>query len=98
MIVFENKGFWTHSLFPDSDWTGKAKYVVADGTELANKIITLYPYYEFVTDPAGKLIDVTATEKPETKQPQTDTESDLMKMAIDHEYRLTLLELGITEE
>lgn len=27
-----------------------------------------------------------------------DTETDIMEMSIDHEYRLTLLELGITEE
>lgn len=32
---------------------------------------------------------------PETEV--IDTETDLMEMAIDHEYRLTLLELGITE-
>lgn len=28
----------------------------------------------------------------------TDTESDIMSMMVDHEYRLTLLELGISEE
>jgi len=61
MIIFEDKGYQTCSTRPNSDWTGNAKYVVADNTELANKIKSLYPNYDFVTD-GDTLIDVVETE------------------------------------
>ena len=96
MIVFENKGFQTHSLFPDSDWTGKAKFVIPDNSELATKIANYYPYYDFVLNGSGELIDVAETSQPEPEQ-QTDTAADIMSMMVDHEYRLTLMELGVTE-
>ncbi|WP_312647582.1 hypothetical protein [Aminipila sp.] len=69
MIVFENKGFQTRSDKPNEDWTGEAKFIAEDGTELANKILSLYPYYNFVLDKEGKLIDVVAIEKPPTPAP-----------------------------
>ena len=71
MIIFEDKGFQTRSDKPDSDWTGKAKYIVPDGTELANKIISLYPWYDFIIDENGDLTDVVEVEhevdEPEIK-------------------------------
>lgn len=96
MIVFENKGFQTHSLFSDSDWTGKAKFVLPDNSELAAKVANYYPYYDFVLSDDGELIDVVETSKPEPEQ-HTDTAADIMSMMVDHEYRLTLIELGVTE-
>lgn len=69
MIVFENKGFQTNSLYPDKDWTEKANYLLEDGSELANKIQELYPYYDFVLDGEGNLIDVTAIERPPEPKP-----------------------------
>lgn len=69
MIVFKNKGFQTNSLYLDTDWTDTADYVIEDGTELAEKIINLYPYYDFVLDNQGNLVDVTATERPPEPQP-----------------------------
>lgn len=69
MVIYEDKTYTTNSLFPNTDWTGKAKFIVEDGCELCNKIRELYPYYEFVLNEEGKLIDVIATEKPpEPKQ------------------------------
>lgn len=65
MIIFENKGFQTRSDKPNSDWTGNALYVVPDGSMLAQKVMENYPYYEFVLDEAGKLIDIAPTERPE---------------------------------
>lgn len=96
MIVFENKGFQTNSLFPDSDWTGKAKFVLPDNSETATKIARYYPYYDFVLNDAGELVDVVETSRPEPTR-QTDTAADIMSMMVDHEYRLTLMELGVTE-
>ncbi|MBN7773159.1 hypothetical protein [Clostridium aminobutyricum] len=64
MVVYENKGFETNNLFPNEDWTGKAKYIVKDSTELANKISAYAPSYDFVTDGNDTLIDIIPTEKP----------------------------------
>lgn len=74
MIVYENKGFETRSDMPNSDWTGNALYVVPDGSELANKIMTNYPYYDFVTDEVGNLIDVDPTERPPQPPPEPPKE------------------------
>lgn len=76
MIVYENKGYETRSDKPDEDWTGNALYVVPDGTELAEKIVQLYPYYEFVVQD-GALIDVQATERPPEPEPEPTIEERL---------------------
>ena len=65
MIIFNNKTYQTRASKPNSDWTGEALYVVSDGSELAKKISNLYPYYDFVLDADGNLIDVVETERPE---------------------------------
>lgn len=73
MIVYENKGFMTNSLYPDTDWTGNAKYVVPDDSELAEKIKAAYPYYDFVEDVEGNLVDIVETERPEP-EPEPEPE------------------------
>ena len=65
MIIYKDKGFETRSDMPNGDWTGEASYIVPDGSELANKIVAFYPYYDFVLDSNGQLIDVVETERPE---------------------------------
>ena len=62
MLLYKNKGYITNSEHPDDDWIGNADYVVPDSSELAKKIIDLYPYFDFVTDEKGQLIDVEAIE------------------------------------
>lgn len=76
MIVYANKGYETRSDKPNEDWTGNALYVVPDGTELAEKIVQLYPYYEFVVQD-GALIDVQATERPPEPEPEPTIEERL---------------------
>lgn len=49
-------------LFPDTDWLGNADWVIPDGSELAQKIIRLYPNFEFVFDDDGNPVDATETE------------------------------------
>lgn len=73
MIIYENKGYETNSIHPDDDWTGKAKYVVPDGSELAEKIKAAYPYYDFVLDEGGNLVDIVETERPEP-EPEPEPE------------------------
>ena len=52
--------------------------------------VTNYRYIdgEFIHDPEPK---------PEPTAQETTVEEDTLSMIVDHEYRLTLLELGVTE-
>lgn len=97
MIIHKtNKTYQTRSKYPNSNWTGHdGYYVVDDASELAQRIKDNYPYFEFVLDSQGALIAITPTERPPEPEPEPTTEEDLMSMAVDHEYRLTLLELGV---
>ena len=76
MIVYKNKQFTQIGLYPDTDWTGNADWVIPDGSELAEKIIRLYPNFEFVFDDNGQPVDVTETE-PEPKPPAPPTNAEL---------------------
>ena len=82
MIIYENKGFETNSNFPNTDWTGEALYVVEDGANIANKIKVLYPYYDFVTDENGRLIDVIEVEHEEP----TQTPSEMAQLRADIDF------------
>ena len=64
MIVRKDKSFVKLGLYPDSDWLGDADWVLDDNTqqELEEKIASLYPNFDFVTDEKGQLIDVEAIE------------------------------------
>ena len=75
MVVNKNtKGFQTRSDKPNNNWLGEGWYLVKDDTELADKIMRLYPRFDFVLDDNGELIDVEEipyTEK-ELKQQEVD--------------------------
>lgn len=74
MIVYKNKRFMQIGLFPDTDWVGDADYVVPDDSEIAEKIKTLYPNFDFVLGDDGNIADVTATEPVPTETMPTDHE------------------------
>ena len=75
MILYNNKHFATRSDRPNDDWVGNADYVIPDGSELAEKILRLYPNFEIVTDRSGGLINVSETEPtPVPPAPPTDHE------------------------
>lgn len=63
MIIFDNKSFQTRSDKPNDDWTGEALYIVDDNSNLAKKIIKFFPYYDFVRNADGELIDVILSEE-----------------------------------
>ena len=78
MIVYKNKRFMQIGLFPDTDWVGDADYVVPDDSEVAEKIKSLYPNYDFVFDDDGTIADVTATEPvPAETVPEPPTNAEL---------------------
>ena len=78
MIIFKDKSFLKMDLYPDTDWIGNADWVIPDGSELAEKIISLYPNFDFVFDDEGKPVDVIETEPeplpPELPAPPTNEE------------------------
>lgn len=73
MIIFENLSYITRSDMPDSDLTGEAKYIVEDGTDLANKILSCANGFTPVEDNDGNLIDVVPNEKPKPTLSQAIT-------------------------
>ena len=73
MVLYKNKHFITRSDAPDTDFIGDADYVVPDDSEIAEKIKTLYPNFDFVFDDDGNIADVTATE-PAEKLPEITLE------------------------
>lgn len=82
MIVYKDKRFMQIGLFPDTDWVGDADWVLNDNdpddAELEEKIISLYPNYDFVLDDDGNIADVTATEPvPAETVPEPPTNAEL---------------------
>lgn len=96
MIVYENKGIETRSDVPNEDFSIDkiAKYIVEDGTELAEKILLTAPYFEPVLDDKGKLIDITPTERPIVPEPEKQPTTE--EYLLDYEFRISMLELGGT--
>lgn len=77
MIVRKDKSFNKMGMYPDTDWIGDADWVLDDNdskdAEIEEKIISLYPNYDFVLDDDGNIADVTATE-PAEKLPEITLE------------------------
>ena len=82
MIVRKDKSFNKIGLYPDTDWIGDADWVLDDNdptdAEIEEKIIGLYPNFEFVLDDDGNIADVTATEPvPAETVPEPPTNAEL---------------------
>ena len=64
--------------FPDTDWVGNADWVLNDNdpadAEIEEKIISLYPNFDFVFDENGKIADVIETEHEAVPEPPTNAE------------------------
>ena len=77
MIVYKSKFFAKSEKYPDTDWIGDADWVLDDNdekdAEIEEKIISLYPNFEFVLGDDGNIADVTATE-PAEKLPEITLE------------------------
>lgn len=64
MVLYKNKHFVTRSDAPDTDFMGDADFVVPDDSELAEKIIRLYPNFELVFNDDGNISDVIKINEP----------------------------------
>ena len=75
MILYKDKKFISNTEYPDTDWVGDADFVIPDGSDLAEKIIRAYPYFEFVFD-GENIVDIEATE-PQPAPPEPPTNAEL---------------------
>lgn len=90
MILYTSNGYKVYETRmdqPASDWTGKAEHVVdesnPDNAELIARIRAYVPYFDYVVNEDGKLIDVVQTEAPEPepepeREPTTDELMDVL--------------------
>lgn len=95
MIVYKDKSFIKMSSHPNDNWKGDADWVLDDYNqeELENKIILNYPYFEFVLDENGNIVDVEPYDPPQPPpEPYEPTIEDYM---LDMDFRLSCLELGL---
>ncbi len=78
MIVYRDKKFMRRDNFPDTDWVGDADWVLDDNDIndiiIEEKIIGLYPNFDFVLDENGKIADVIETEHEAVPVPPTNAE------------------------
>jgi len=73
-----DKSLQTREDKPNENWTdNKDVYVVDDNSELAQRIINAYPYYDFVVED-GELVDIIELEKPPQPEPEP-TEIELLQ-------------------
>lgn len=84
MIVYKDKHFITNSDHPEDDWIGNADWVLDDNdetdAEIEEKIISLYPNFDFIlNDDGSKIVDIIATEPPPEpeKPPEPPTNAEL---------------------
>lgn len=83
MIVYKNKTFIASKLYPDTDFVGGADWVLDDNderdAEIEEKIISMYPNFDFITDNNGNLVGVVETvPQPEPeKPPEPPTNAEL---------------------
>ena len=101
MIVREDRNFESLSVYPNTDWYNEGNYVVDETTEegkpLVNKIKEHSPYFDFVLDGEGNLIDITPTERPPAPTPEPTVEEQLLSIQDDFDimYAQMLMLQGV---
>lgn len=71
MIINKNtKKYQTRSDMPNTNWLDNNWFVVADNSPLALKAQELFPYFDFVLDDNGNLIDIIEISKTEEELKQ----------------------------
>lgn len=85
----QDKTYQTRSDQPNENWTDDDSYIaIPDGSELAQKIIANYPWFDIVYDDGGNIVDVTPAEPEPTEA--SIPEDDIS-------VRLTEIEAGLIE-
>lgn len=104
MVVYKDKRFLKCDLFPNTDWIGDADFILDDNDEkdskIEEKIISLYPNFEFVFDDGeSEILDVIKTTEPienVISQKKTELSAECEKVIVagvdvnDAHYSLTI--------
>lgn len=103
MIVRKDKSFLKLGIYPNTDWIGDADWVLDDNdekdAEIEEKIISLYPNFEFVFDDDGNISDVVGASEPINEvisQKKTELSAECEKVIVagvdvnDAHYSLTI--------
>lgn len=78
MVVYKNGAYTINRAYPDTDFIGCADYVVPDGSELAEKIIAMYPNFKIIENDDGNIADVVVVEPvPMELPPEPPTNAEL---------------------
>ena len=77
MILYKDMRYCTNSDHPNDDWVGDADYVIPDGSELAEKIIGLFPNFTIVSGDDGNITYVAAAEYVPADTPEPPTNAEL---------------------
>ena len=82
--VNDLKIFETRSDMPNADWTGNAEYIIDEtneqNSELIKKIFEFAPYFDYIFDDEGNIIDVIKTaDKPVIEENYVDPIDELKK-------------------
>ncbi|MED3551032.1 hypothetical protein [Cytobacillus praedii] len=73
-------------------------FVVDDESELANKIVSLFPNFDFVVDDSGNLVDVISNVPSiENSVEESTSLENMTDYLLDVDYRLTLVELNLNK-
>jgi hypothetical protein len=80
MVIFEDLSFQSRSDKPDSDWTGMAKYVVADDSPIVEKIASAQWGWKPVEDPETlQLTDVELLPEPPPPEPTSAEKAEAVR-------------------
>jgi hypothetical protein len=83
MVIFEDLTFQSRSDRPDSDWTGRAKFVVADDSPIAAKIALAEWGWTPVVDPETlRLTDVIVLPEPPPPAPDSAEKAEAIRGVI----------------
>lgn len=98
MIIKKNKSYSFNSANTSGDFSDSNALFVIDekldeNKSLIQKIVVNAPYYDFVLDEEGKLIDIIPTERPEPEP--VIPEPSLEDYLLDLDFRMSMLELGL---
>lgn len=81
MIIYscgDKKTCETNTIFPSSDWTGKAEHIIDEtdpkNEDLLEKVRKYAPYFSVITNSSGEVTDIVKTaDKPKpTEQQKTE--------------------------
>lgn len=101
MIIYKNPiSIITRNDIPNGNWTDNNDvFVVDDNSDLGKKILANFPYFNFVLDDQGNLVDITPDNNKKTEQELLGklipSEDDVKKAEAEVQILTLLMEVGL---